>query len=679
MPVKSALLTAPSLFRGALALLGAAILLVPAANRSASYLAVEVAADIAIFLLVLRGGAGRGPALTAAAAALLTADILYALKYLLADFPHILFQVQVAAYMVYSLSAAWFLLRVYRDSGPQRRSEPLLLLALFSVFTALQIKYVAIPVYSSVYASAYVYALTTIHRVAESAVLALAVLLGMKALSRYWFFMLIGLTLLPLSSFAIGYSTTTANGVPFAEYGWVLGLLALLAAQTYPSGGEPQFAKWSSVRVRLVWLVSSLTAALLGLLYLLQAFVSRDPFRLTSSLFFMLFAVWLVANLIALRVSQDIHRLLNGLEAGDKAEPRGASGLTIHEAELFAERLKAAYDTIKSQSRLAALSSISAQVAHDIRSPLAALDSALKDVSQLPEEKRQLIRGAACRIRDIADDLLERNRGAEAPSAGPCPLAGLIEAVTAEKRLQFRERANVTLAVRLGPSAAGLCARIKQSDLSRMLSNLINNGVEALERGGTVTVGLSRDGDSAALTVTDDGKGIPPEILSGLGKRGGTVGKAGGCGLGLYHARTTAESWGGSLDIISAPGKGTTLTLRLPLAPAAPAAGGLAALLDDDALVRLNWGIAAKAAGVELRTYASAEEALAGATDLPAETPFYIDSDLGGKERGEDVAGELRRRGFSDITMATGHEPEKFADLPWLKTAGKEPPWGGKP
>ncbi|MHB0996134.1 MAG: sensor histidine kinase [Elusimicrobiales bacterium] len=675
----SASLTASSVFRVFLALFGAAILLVPDAHRSVAYLSAEVLVDAAIFLLVFRGGAGRGPALKTAVAALLLADILYALKYLWAGFPELLFRVQVTAYLVYSLSAAAFLFKAYRASEPQRRIEPALLLALFACFTALQIKYVVIPVSTGIYASAYVYALSMVHRTAESAVLALAVVLGMKARSRYWFLTLIALTLLPLSSFAIGYSANITNGVPFAEYGWVLGLLVLLAAQTYPAGGERPFAAWSSVRVRLVWLVSSLAAVMLLLLYLTHAFGPRDFFSLTSSLFFLLFGVWLAANLIALRVSEDLDGLLAGVEAGAVTAPAGGSALTIYEAELFAGRLKAAYDTIKSQSRLAALSAISAQVAHDIRSPLAALESALKDVSQLPEEKRQLIRGAACRIKDIADDLLEKNRAAPADGPAPCLLAGLIEGITAEKRLQFRERGNVAVALRLDPDASGLRAMVRRSDLGRILSNLINNGAEALERGGTVTVGLSRQGDFASLTVTDDGKGIPPEVLGGLGGRGVTADKAGGCGLGLYHARTTAESWGGGLSITSGPGKGTTVTLRLPLAAGTAPAARTAALLDDDSLVRLNWGVAAKAAGVELKAYGSAAELLAAAELLPKDTPLYIDSDLGGGAPGEEVAGELRLRGFTDITMATGHEAGKFSGLPWLKVAGKEPPWQRQP
>ena len=656
------------LFRLALLLTAAAALLVPAPQRSAAYLALEESADLLILLLVLRGGQGRGPALTVSVAALLAADTLYALMYLVPGFPPALFQVQVAAYLIYSVSAALFLGRAYLSSGPRRTSGLPVLAALFICFTALQIKYVALPASSGIYSSPYIYLLTTAHRVAESAVLALAVMLGMKASSRYWFCLLNAFILLPLSSFAIGYSTTTANGVPFAEYGWVLGLFSLLAAQTYPAGEGEAFARWNSIRVRLVWFVSSITAGLLVLLYLLQAFVNRDVFHLTAAFFFTMFGVWLVANLIAFRVYEDVRSLLDGLRPDGSSTARAAGKLTIYEADLFAARLSAAYAAMREQAGLAALSSVSAQVAHDIRSPLSALDSALKDLPELPAERRSLIEAASSRIKDIADDLLERNRAGGRPApARPAALAPLIEAVLAEKRAQFAARRGVRITADI---QAGVSAVLRPAEFSRVLSNLVNNGVEALDGAGSVTVSLGVDGGSALITVKDDGRGIPADILAGLGGRGFTRGKEGGNGLGLYHARSAVEGWGGSLSITS-PGKGAAVVIRLP-SVVLPAE---AALLDDDELVHMTWRAAARKAGVELRAYKDAAALLAAAGELPKNLPLYIDSDLGAGAPGEAVAEEMRRRGFTDITMATGHGPERFAAFPWLKVSGKEPPW----
>ena len=89
----------------------------------------------------------------------------------------------------------------------------------------------------------------------------------------------------------------------------------------------------------------------------------------------------------------------------------------------------------------------------------------------------------------------------------------------------------------------------------------------------------------------------------------------------------------------------------------------------------MNWRMAAKAAGAELKSFKTPQEFAEAAGTLPRDIPLYIDSELGNDIKGEDIAVDLHEKGFTDITMATGHSPEKFSGLPWLKVAGKEPPW----
>lgn len=333
-------------------------------------------------------------------------------------------------------------------------------------------------------------------------------------------------------------------------------------------------------------------------------------------------------------------------------------------------RLEVAAKTAVAEKE-AAVGRMAAQVAHDIRSPLAALGAAAKGL-ELPADQRALIDGAVGRMQGIADDLLQRYRGPSAAPAGARPavsgLAGLIEQVLAEKRLQLK--AGVKLEFDGG--GTGLKALVVPKEFQRLISNLLNNSLEALEGRGTVLVRLSAAGGKVLVEVKDDGRGIPPEILAKLGQKGETHGKAGGSGLGLYHARAAAEAWGGSLTVGSAPGKGTGVVIALPR----PAAGGLAVLLDDDELVHLNWKLAAKGAGVELRAYRRPEEFVAAVSALPKDTPLYIDSELGGGVKGEKLAEGLRADGFARLTLVTGRAPEEFAALAWLTVAGKEPPWG---
>ena len=325
---------------------------------------------------------------------------------------------------------------------------------------------------------------------------------------------------------------------------------------------------------------------------------------------------------------------------------------------------------------------LAAQVAHDIRSPLAALNSVLNDLSALPLEKRELVNGAVGRIGEIARSLLENYRkpGVNAETSDKLSqnyLRPIIEPVLAEKRAQYASRPEIKIEF----TAADASANVRPAELRRIISNLVNNAVEAFDNGGRVSVRLSRLDSRVLLEVSDDGKGISPEILVKLGQKGETHGKAGGTGLGLYHARTTVESWGGTFKITSEPNKGTSVKIELPCfhqPPVQAAPPTYVVLLDDDILVHMNWKMSAKNAGVALKAYKTPEEFSAAAGSMPKDTKIYIDSELGNGARGENIAKALHNEGFTDLTMATGHSAEKFARLPWLKVAGKEPPFNNR-
>src|SRR5262249_24085192 len=110
----------------------------------------------------------------------------------------------------------------------------------------------------------------------------------------------------------------------------------------------------------------------------------------------------------------------------------------------------------------------------------------------------------------------------------------------------------------------------------RLMSNLINNSFEALQSDGIVEVeavegigseaGLSDSSQWLTIKIRDNGIGIPPHILSRLGRHFVTYGKEGtssGSGIGVYSAQRWLESWGGNLKIESKFGAGATVTLQL--------------------------------------------------------------------------------------------------------------------
>ncbi|OFZ19590.1 MAG: hypothetical protein A2Z20_06455 [Bdellovibrionales bacterium RBG_16_40_8] len=227
-------------------------------------------------------------------------------------------------------------------------------------------------------------------------------------------------------------------------------------------------------------------------------------------------------------------------------------------------------------------SKLAAQVAHDIRSPLSALDIVMRTETSMPEEKRILARSAITRITDIANNLLEKNKPKSADDAESSPrsvtairsnelLASVIDSLMSEKRLQFRTKLNVEIEYQPEVGSYGLFADISSIEFKRVLSNLINNSIEALpNNSGQVQLQLNREGENIVILIIDNGKGIPEHILPKLGAEGASFGKGGtesGSGLGLFHARQTIESFGGKLEIESTEGKGTTIKIILPKSP----------------------------------------------------------------------------------------------------------------
>lgn len=327
---------------------------------------------------------------------------------------------------------------------------------------------------------------------------------------------------------------------------------------------------------------------------------------------------------------------------------------------------------------------ISTQVAHDIRSPLAALENVLGNINALPEDERILIRTAVNRIKDIANNLLEKNRAiknttetAATNAITDAPdiqlLSSLIDPLITEKRIQFRSKIGIEIDWRLDASSYGLFAKINAVEFKRVLSNLINNSVEALSEKGNVTVSLGENCGRIEICVSGNGKGIAPDVLAKLGGRGETHGKHGGSGLGLYHARNSVESWGGKLELASRIGKGTvaTVTLQKAIAPQWFVSElklfqqTAIVVLDDDASVHGIWqarfdSMHVKEMGIEVLHFSTPDELIKWVTESPAaKTALYLaDFELlGHKQTGLDLIDTLKL-GAQSI-LVTSHFEDK--------------------
>lgn len=250
--------------------------------------------------------------------------------------------------------------------------------------------------------------------------------------------------------------------------------------------------------------------------------------------------------------------------------------------------LEQARHRLLASERLSTIGMLSAGVAHDIRSPLAALRAALEDAPLLLDEARErgaaeeplrLLGEAVGEARSACDHLqrlaLDLTSLARTAPAEPQPVSAGEALAGAARLLRHRTRAGLTIQVEARTQRALLA---DPGRLHQALVNLAANGLDAMEgRAGTLRLAAEDGGpDRVRLVVADQGAGMPPEVQARLFEPFFTTKRMGsGTGLGLHIVHTIVREHDATVAVESTPGVGTRFTLDWPAATAAtrPAAG----------------------------------------------------------------------------------------------------------
>jgi signal transduction histidine kinase len=221
-----------------------------------------------------------------------------------------------------------------------------------------------------------------------------------------------------------------------------------------------------------------------------------------------------------------------------------------------------------------------ALVSHELRTPLTSITGYLELVLEDPElgeENRHFLdvvdRNAARLLRLVSDLLLvaQIESGKLTLDLDEVDLAAVAaESLEALRPAAVAQEIDVDLDLGRVPTLRGDRARLGQ-----LLDNLLSNAVKFTERGGRVVVALRQTGEDVVLAVSDDGIGIPAAEQRRLFDRFFRASTAqarsiDGTGLGLTIARAIVDAHGGSVDVTSADGEGTTFRVRLPLAGPSP-------------------------------------------------------------------------------------------------------------
>ena len=221
-----------------------------------------------------------------------------------------------------------------------------------------------------------------------------------------------------------------------------------------------------------------------------------------------------------------------------------------------------------------------ANVSHELRTPLNAVIGfsevlMLEYFGTLTEKQRDYladIRASGTFLLTLIDDLLDLTKievSKEQLSREPIPLADLVRGCCRMVSARFGDRGpqlRIELPDVLPPFEAD------QRKLRQIVINLLTNAFKFTPPGGTVVLSAKASGDWLELGVSDTGVGISPDDLSRVMEpfyraEGPFARRFEGAGLGLPLAKALAELHGGTLEIASELGVGTTATLRLPLRP----------------------------------------------------------------------------------------------------------------
>ena len=372
---------------------------------------------------------------------------------------------------------------------------------------------------------------------------------------------------------------------------WVLGILLICIGLFFISSEEENVSlKLSSIDslqshisilVLMLWLISALS--FLALYYVFIPITEDHLYQANRNLLSIIIPFSVVAiycsNYISTKISLPLSKLENVISMAmeTKSIEKDTTDI-LNESKIleFVSLKNFVNDTLsiykKKHDLEMEFSKTARQVAHDIKSPLSALDNVIKNLHGINESQQKIMTSSIATITEISENFLAKHRilnGYESNNNEQTitseNLFFIIDEIISEKKIQFKNK-NIKINFVSKKYEESIFSLINTTDFKRVMSNLINNSVESIVDFGDVTITLRHDFNNSIIDIQDTGCGIPKEVIENLASNTTiTQNKKFGNGLGLLHALKCINEWGGIYNINTSENKGTCFSIMLPI------------------------------------------------------------------------------------------------------------------
>jgi signal transduction histidine kinase/ActR/RegA family two-component response regulator len=367
-------------------------------------------------------------------------------------------------------------------------------------------------------------------------------------------------------------------------------------------------------------------------------------------------------------------------------ELRGEIAATVRGTRIEKERARLEQVLLKSQ-RMEMVGRLAAGVAHDFNNILTVIVSSAgllkfeaKNESvpgEMVDEYSKIIMESSQRASALTRQLLTFSRQ-HIGQVTVFELNELVQALDGFLRRLIPE--DIDYEVSLSPEVG--TSRADKGHIEQVITNLIVNARDAMENGGKLKLETAQEEDWVVLRVIDDGCGMEPEVLAHLFEPFFTTKPSDkGTGLGLATTYGIVNNYEGQIDVDSKPGRGTSMTIRLPHAQerassaikSKPAligetSGKIILLVEDEDSVRRVLGDVLSGQGYVVLPVGSGEEALALIEDTATKIDLVLSDIIMPGVKGTEIAKRVAKlRPDTQILLMTG-----YADAKSIETAKAE-------